>query len=341
MQSTRSSARFRAYARLGLVNAVALGVLLLAVSGVTAQNASVEAAVTLLEAGRHAEARAMLSTLAVQRPNDARTIHLYGRAHLNLAEVDEAVRLLERAVQLDATQPEYHVVLGQAYGAQLANATALRKRGIAERLRRSFERALELDTANVPARVHLVQYYLNAPAIVGGDAKVARRYADAIVPHNAYVGAFMQLSVHEAAHDSVAIERVLRGLVVAFPDSVVPRLGLTMLYQDRGRAPESWPLLQPLVEREQPHTGALYLVGRLSALTGTELERGERALRRYLQSTPAAGEPPHAAARTRLGDILRHRGDDAGARREYETALRLDPDFQQAKDALRRLRGDP
>jgi tetratricopeptide (TPR) repeat protein len=173
---------------------------------------------------------------------------------------------------------------------------------------------------------------------VGGDPKVAQRYADAIVPHDAWVGAFMQLAVHEAARDSAAMERVLLGTLRAFPDSVAPRLGLAMLYQDGGRPLESWPLLQPLVERDRPHNGALYLVGRLSAVSGAELERGERALRRYLQSMPQPGEPSHAAARTRIGDILHHRGDPAGARREYEAALRLDPDFQQAKDALRRLR---
>lgn len=319
------------------MSACVLGLTLLAASGASAQNASLEAAVALLEAGRHAEARAMLGALTRQRPDDAHAIHLLGRAHLNLSEVDEAVRLLERAVELDGQRPEYHVVLGQAYGAQLASAGVLRQRGIAERLRRSFERALELDSANVPARVNLVHYYVRAPGIVGGDAGLALRYAAAIVPHNAYLGAFMQLVVHQSAADSMAMERVLRSLVTQFPDSLAPRLGLAMLFQDRGRAPESWPLLQPLVERAAPHTGALYLVGRLSAESGTELERGERALRRYLQSTPGPGEPQHAAAYTRLGDVLRHRGDIAGARREYESALRLDPDFRQAKDALRRL----
>ncbi|CAN5622389.1 hypothetical protein BH23GEM9_BH23GEM9_26890 [soil metagenome] len=338
MHSGQSSPRSRAHVRAGLVTALALASTLLAASAAAAQNASVEAAVALLEAGRNAEAKAMLATLTRQRPSDARAMHLHGRAHLNLSEIDEAVRLLERAVQLDASRPEYHVVLGQAYGAQLSAASALRQRAIAERLRLSLERALELDAANVPARVHLVQFHLRAPAIVGGDPKLAQRHADAIVPHNAYVGAFMQLSVHEAAHDSVAMEGVLRGLVGAAPDSVAPRLGLVLLYQDRGRARESWPLLQPLVERDRPHHGALYLVGRLSAVSGIELERGERALRRYLQSTPQPGEPSHAAARTRIGDILQHRGDMAGARREYEAALRLDPEFQPAKDALRRLR---
>jgi hypothetical protein len=35
---------------------------------------------------------------------------------------------------------------------------------------------------------------------------------------------------------------------------------------------------------------------------------------------------------------MRHRGDTAAARREYETALRLEPGFRAAADALRQLR---
>jgi hypothetical protein len=228
--------------------------------------------------------------------------------------------------------------MGDAYGLQLSQASALRQRGIAGRLRRSFERVLELDSANEAAHVRLVQFHLTAPGVAGGDRAAARRHAEALVRYNGYVGALMLQSVHAAAHDTVAVEATLRGMLTSYPDSVVPRIGLATLYQDRNRPREAWTLLQPLVETERPHSGALYLVGRLSAVTGTELDRGERALREYLRSTPAPDEPPHAAARTRLGDILRHRGDVAGARREYEAALRLDPDFQQAKDALRRLR---
>jgi hypothetical protein len=48
--------------------------------------------------------------------------------------------------------------------------------------------------------------------------------------------------------------------------------------------------------------------------------------------------PESANARDSLGEALEIAGDRAGARAAYEAALRIDPDFTHARDALRKLR---
>jgi tetratricopeptide (TPR) repeat protein len=311
---------------------------LLAAAPAFGQAPSVDAAERLLEAGRHAEAKALLQELARRHPSDAHIANLAGWVHVQLGEADAAVRELERAVRLAPRNPLYHVRLGESYALQLAGASTLRQRAIADRMRGSWERALELDPSNVPARARLVEYHLRAPAIAGGDARRAREHADALHTYNDFAGKLMLSMVHQAAGDMKAWEATLLAATAAHPDSVVPRGTLAQYFVEQARYEEAWNLMRPLVEAERPLGGALYVVGRISAVSGRDLDRGERALREYLRRTPAAGEPPLAAAHTRLGDILRHRGDIAGARREYETALRLDPNFEQARDALRQLR---
>jgi tetratricopeptide (TPR) repeat protein len=303
-----------------------------------AQPPSAEAAARLLDAGSNAEAKVMLLDLARRHPRDAHIALLAGRAHVQLGEADDAVRQLERAIRLEPDQPLSHFWLARAYALQLARANPLRQRPIAERMRRSLERVIELDPTNVPARLDLVQFHLRAPAIVGGDPARAHSYAAEITAQNRYVGAIVLQGLHAAANDTANAERVMRELVAEYPDSVAPRVVLAQLYQRQERFDEAWAVLQPLAEMDNPPTGILYLIGRQSAVTGRDLDRGEKALREYLRRTPGEREPPPAAAHTRLGEILRHRGDLAGARREYEAALRIDPQFQLAIDALRQLR---
>jgi TolA-binding protein len=84
----------------------------------------------------------------------------------------------------------------------------------------------------------------------------------------------------------------------------------------------------------------LYQVGRTAALSGQQLDRGEKCLRTYI-AMPVREElenPSIAAARYRLGCILERKGNASGARTEYETAVSLDPKQKQAREALAKLK---
>lgn len=83
----------------------------------------------------------------------------------------------------------------------------------------------------------------------------------------------------------------------------------------------------------------LYQIGRLAAVSGERLERGEGALREYLAVGPEPNSPSLAAARWRLGMVLERQGRVAEARRECEAALVLDPKLEGARGSLRKLGG--
>ena len=83
---------------------------------------------------------------------------------------------------------------------------------------------------------------------------------------------------------------------------------------------------------------ALYQIGRLAALTGQFVDRGIASLRRCLELTPPPGPQSHAAVHWRLGQLFEKKNDRAGARAAYEAALKLDPNFAQAVEALKKLK---
>jgi tetratricopeptide (TPR) repeat protein len=134
-------------------------------------------------------------------------------------------------------------------------------------------------------------------------------------------------------------ERVIREATISFPDSATPAVTLAIFYHGQERWDDAVAALEPWATRALPDAGALYQLGRTGALSGKNLDRGEAALLRYLELDPPRGQPSHAAARWRLGLIHEHRGHTDQAREQYRAALGLEPDFQPAKDALKRLGG--
>jgi tetratricopeptide (TPR) repeat protein len=82
---------------------------------------------------------------------------------------------------------------------------------------------------------------------------------------------------------------------------------------------------------------ALYQTGRIAVLTGDRLDRGLAALQECLTLKTPEGQPPYAAVQWRIGNILEKKNDKPGARAAYEAALKADPNFKEAIEALKKL----
>lgn len=147
----------------------------------------------------------------------------------------------------------------------------------------------------------LVQFHLQAPGAMGGSRGRARAEAAIIAELNPWAGYLAWTLVHDADRDTAAYARVQRDAIVAFPDSIAPYLNLSLLQQRRRGYDLAFETLESYLALHPGRASALYQVGRLAALSGERLERGEAALR------------------------------------EYEAALELDPEFKEARQSLRKL----
>ena len=244
----------------------------------------------------------------------------------------------EKATRAEPNEPVYHFWFGRATGEQASRANPLRQPGLARRTKGEFEKAVTLDSAYVPAREGLLRYYLAAPGFLGGSIDNARKQALEIVKLNPYRGGISMANVAFAAKDTAGLIRAHEGLVAQFPDSLTPHLTLINIQLTRKQWPLAWAALERF-QRIMPDKPLVrYSAGRVAAESGEQLERGEAALREYLQHTPQPNEPSLAATHWRLGMIAEKRGNTAAARQEYQTAATMDPKLKQAKEALARLK---
>jgi tetratricopeptide (TPR) repeat protein len=173
---------------------------------------------------------------------------------------------------------------------------------------------------------------------MGGGVDKAREQVAAIMAINPYQGRLQHAIIAENQKDSIAVERTLRDLGAAFPDSSAPAVRLAIYYFNVKRFDDAFRVLEDRLRRWPNDGQALYQLGRVGAVSGTRLDRAQWALDRYLQIPHTRGTPSIAAAHWRMGMIHEAKGDRTGARAEYETAVRLDPKLAGAKASLDKLK---
>jgi tetratricopeptide (TPR) repeat protein len=267
---------------------------------------------------------------------EAKTAFDRGREAHNAAQRDEAVSLFERAVALDPTSSLYHVWLGHAYSRQLSNANFLRKPFIARRAGEAYNTAVKLEPTSIDAAEARLEFFLGAPGMVGGGVDKARAEAARIATLDAYRGSMAEARIAQHDKEWSKAERLYRSLMADYPDRTAAVDALMTILQNASRFDEAFKIVDDRLARRPDETVSLYNLGRLSALSGEHLARGEAALQRFLTLT-ATDPVRQSHAHYRLGMIKEKMGDVHTAATEYQAAIDLYPRHEPAAAALKKI----
>jgi tetratricopeptide (TPR) repeat protein len=260
-------------------------------------------ALSLYQTGNYSEARIRFARLAAERPNDVEINFYLGRLAWWFDDDAAAVLHLERAAQNAPRDARIQNALGDAYGLRALNVEFFAKYGWAKKCLAAHELAVHLAPDNAACRWGLMGYYCLAPVFAGGG----------------YDKAFVQAAV-------------IRKL-----DPVSGRVAFATVYLAEGRNGAAFAEFDSALRSAPDDFFTLYHIGRCAAVSGEQLDRGAAALRRCLHLTPPEGEdmPTEASVHFRLGNILEKQGDKAAARKEYDAASRVQPDFRADKIQLK------
>jgi tetratricopeptide (TPR) repeat protein len=279
--------------------------------------------------------RLLQSTLAAQ-PADPTTHQLLCRVYYAEELPDPAIAACEKAVSLAPNDSGNQMWLGRAYGLKAENAGPLSGLSLAKRVRLAFERAAQLDPANVPAQIALGEFYIAAPSIIGGGLDKAQRVAAQLMPISPAAAHRLLAMAAEKRKNLPQAEAEFRAAIAA-SHAAAAWVDLGAFYQRRQWPDKAAAALDSALEADRAHDAALMDIASVLTDAHRSPSLAESALRLYLASPAKSEDAPAFKVHVQLGKLLAQRGDPAAARREYTAALDLAANYAPARRALQRL----
>src|SRR5262249_27246071 len=145
--------------------------------------------------------------------------HCMGRVYMAMDKSGDAVEWFEKAAKANDKSSEHHLWLANAIGDQAEHANKLKLPFMARRIKSEFERASQLDPTSIDARHGLIQFYSQAPGVMGGSMEKAKEQAIEILKLNGMRGHFEMAALLECEKDVAGAEREYAAALVAAPDS--------------------------------------------------------------------------------------------------------------------------
>jgi len=286
------------------------------------------------EAGRYGEAVAILNARVEYAPRDAAAYFWLGRARFELRDFSGAIRALERGVDVNPDDSESHRWLGRSYGEE---ADRKRSFSLARHVRQQFEDAVRLGPTNVAAHRDLLQFYLDAPWILGGGDDKARQQVRAIAALGPSAGRFANAAYLAHQHEDSRAAAEYRAAVSAGPANLDSCFEAADFFEKQIDAGGLRAALDGAASIDSTDPRLLYFRGISNVMAGFELSDAESLLQRYLTVPIRSDRPSRSSAHEWLGRLFEKLGRVAEAESEYRASTALDPDRKSPRERLRRL----
>ena len=298
------------------------------------QSARLDEAKKSYESRKYPDVIKLLEAVRNGEKDYAGARYYLGRVSFDQKRYDDAQDFFEEAIEANDKVAEYHNWLGNTYGQIAQEANIIKQGMLASKMKAEWERAVALNPAYIDPRQSLIQYYLQAPGIMGGSVDKAKETARQIMALNAAQGHLQMGNIYVKEKKLGEAEKEFIEMVKVDPAYLS---GLANFYTGQKQYDKAFTLFEEAVQKNSRDMGAVYQFGKTSAVSGQKLDRGEECLKKYLTYTPKQNEPSHAGANMRLAQINEKKGNKVEAKKFYEAALRLDGSLKEAREGLQRI----
>ncbi len=310
--------------RSALASPIAIALAFLLTTPVAAQ--TLLEARALLRADRVADAMALADKRLAAEPNHPEALvakveaTLQGKADNRL---DAAVALAERCVAQHPNAARCHNALGDAVASKALSAGMVSAMRSAGRIRDAYQKAVSLDGQLAQARFNLMQYYLQAPAIVGGGTDKARELADESAKVLPQEGPVLHALVALADKKVADAERLALSVKAPADSETAERQlgvlqGAGFLHLQAKHFADAQRVFALVLARDPKNETAAFGLGR----TAQEQGQHAAAIGHYER---AIALKPAAHHHFRMAQCHQAAGDKAAALAAYERALAFKP----------------
>ena len=248
------------------------------------------------------------------------------------SNTDRAVEHLEKAVELDETNAEYHYMLAEAYTANFEYAGLVRMPFIAPKVKSQLELAVKCNPGSTVYREALVNYYVFAPAILGGSYQKAHEQSDEITRIDPYVGMLAHAGVYAEEGESGKAVNLYKKAIYSRPGSWEAYHHFGSYYFGIGELDAAIVMFKKYVEVAPEQAESHYQLGRAF--------QQKRMYPETIQSFQKSLEldPSRTPLVFRIAQLYEFMGNKVLAREEYQRYLSMVPGGRAADDARVKIR---
>ena len=260
-----------------------------------------------------------------------------GACLLSIENWDDAIANNQRALKLQPGSSDFHTWMGRAYGEKAETVGPLGAANLARKTKSEFEKAVQLNPVGSQARLDLAEYYIEAPAIMGGGIDKARAQADATARFDLAASHLILARIAQQHKDFGEAETEFKAAIATAKNPASYWINLASFYQSRGRMPEMEKAIVTAVAVPGRTQSVLYDAAGILNRAGRNLPGALEYLHEYLSSGRFDEDAPVFRAHYLLGQILEKMQRRSEAVTEYRAALNMASDFKKAQTALERL----
>ncbi len=283
------------------------------------------------------EAIRMLQAEIAVNGKDGPAYLLLCRAYYSEQQLDDAIRACQNAVRLMPRSSEAQDWMGRAYGGRADRAGPLAGFKLAYQVRDAFEAAVNLDPRSGAAVDDLAEYYVGAPAIVGGGLDKAEALAGRVAGNLPQAAHRIRGLAAEKRKDYTSAERdFMAAVALGYQPEAWVNLG--GFYVRRMQNAKAIDALQHAIAADKDKDASIVDAASYLMDIKSASDVALKALQEYLAGNGKTDAAPVIRVHLLISKLLAANGDKGGAKIELNKALELAPNYGAAKSALQGLR---
>jgi tetratricopeptide (TPR) repeat protein len=297
---------------------------------------TLDRAMELFGKGEYRKAGDLLSK-ADDSPDASAEINFWlGRSFLKLREWDKAVHEFENAVRKEPSNAWYHLWLGRAYGSRAENSLI----GFtdARRVIREFKKAGELDPDNISIRFDLLEFYAQAPGIVGGGKDKAWAEAEAISKLDPVRGHTARATIYEREEKWDIAEKELVQATVDYPSDADAHKDLAEFFLGRKDFKRALESAQKALDLDPPSNRSRFILAVSHIQLGQDRDKARETLLDLTGKSLGDASPSFEDVYYWLGICYFVDGEKEKSKDAFQSALAYNPDYKKAKNYLKILK---
>ena len=294
-------------------------------------------AVNLYEKGSFKQAVEILRQEAKASPRDAEIRFRLGKSYLKVQDWKAAVTEMEKAVELEPSNALYRQWLGRASGERASRAFITTAYSMAKQVVKEFEAASRLAPKDLSIRFDLLEYYLQAPGMVGGGKDKAGAEAITIAEIDRQKGYTARAVIYRKDKQLDKAKAELLKATDEFPESAAACEDLADFLFGRQDFEGALQWSRKALTLNPKLNHARFLAAAALTRLRRDLEAAAEELQALANGPLSDDDPTFEQVYYQLGENHLARGDKAKAKAAFQAALSYNPEYSRAKEALNKL----